>query len=126
MRVLRILANPQATRRPPCPSVQMRPVSHRIPQSGSRVTDDVERFIARWRLEIESNGVELRICRPRRAGRQVLRSVLELTLAQFIRRVDEVQLVLDMRALEHFPEPGPLHARVARKVENDRNTLRQD
>src|SRR4029079_14916955 len=75
---------------------------------------------------IASNGVELRICRPGSAGRQKLRSVLELTLAHFIRRVDEVKLVLDMRALEHLPKPGPLRPRVARKVENDRNTLRQD
>jgi hypothetical protein len=91
----------------------MRSLSHRILQSASRVTDDVERFVVRWRLEIQSDGVELRIRRPRSAGRQVLRSILQLTLAQFVRRVDEVQLVLDMRALEHLPEPGPPHKNIS-------------
>src|SRR6187551_2974787 len=103
----------------------MRPLNHRMLQSGSRVTNDVERFVVGWRLEIQSDGVELRLRRPRSAGRQVLRSILQLTLAQFVRRVDEVQLVRDIRALEHLPEPGPLRPGVAGEVENDRHPLRQ-
>ena len=37
-----------------------------------------------------------------------------------------MQLVLDMRAVEHLPEPRPLPPRVAGEMENDRNTLRQN
>ena len=69
--------------------------------------------------------IELRICRPWRPGRQVPASLPDLTLAHGIRCVDEVQLVLDVRALEELPEPRTLRFRVAGKVEYDGNPFRQ-
>src|SRR4029450_11180989 len=75
---------------------------------------------------MDGHGLELRICRPSRSGRQVPASLPELTLARGIRRVDEVQLVLDMRALEELPEPRTLRLRVAGKVEYDGNPFRQN
>jgi len=53
-------------------------------------------------------------------------SRFELTLARGIRRVDEVQFVLDVRALEELPEPRTLRLCVAGKVEYDGKTLRQN
>src|SRR5262249_45665683 len=64
--------------------------------------------------------------RPRRIGRQVLAPVPELALAKGVGRVDEVQFVLGVRALEHSAEPRALNPRVAGKVEYDGQALRQE
>jgi len=53
-------------------------------------------------------------------------SLPELTPAHGIRRVDVVQLVLDMRALEELTEPRTLRLCVAGKVEYDGNAFRQN
>ena len=53
-------------------------------------------------------------------------SLPQLTLAEGIGRVDEVQLVLDIRALEQLPEPGTLRLCVAGKVEDHGNASRQN
>ena len=90
------------------------------------MTDDVESFVLRWRLKIDRHCLELRICRPWRSGRQWPAPLPELTLADGIRRVDEVQLVPDVRELEDFPEPCALRPGIARKIEYDGNAFRQD
>src|SRR6186713_1577715 len=96
----------------------------RLPPSGSHVPDDVECFVVCGRLKIGRDRLEFRVGRPRSAGGQVSRSILELMLAHRVRRVDEMQLVLDVRALEYVAEPGTLRPRVAWKVEHDRHAPR--
>src|SRR5215475_7630702 len=72
--------------------------------------DDVEVFIHRRRLEVRGDRFELRIGGPRRASRQALAPQPELALAQGVGRVDEVQLVADVHALQDSTEPCALRA----------------
>src|SRR5688572_33027644 len=70
------------------------------PLSGALMADDFEAFLLRWRLEVRGHGIEIRIRGPRRVRRQVPAAMFELTLAEVVRRVYEVQLMLDTGALE--------------------------
>jgi hypothetical protein len=67
--------------------------------SAPLVPHDVEALLLGWRLKVGSDGVELRIRGPASVGGQVLASILELTFARAIRGIDEMQLVLNLRAL---------------------------
>src|SRR5262245_53503826 len=90
------------------------------------MTDDVEPLLRQWRLEICRDGVELRFRRPRSARREMLGSLLELTLAHGVRRVDKVQLMLRVGTLEQLAEPRTLRSRIAGKIEDDGDALRQE
>src|SRR5215510_2696268 len=57
---------------------------------GALMADDVESLILRWWLEVGGDGVELLVGGPGSAFRRALAALPELTLAQRIRRVDEV------------------------------------
>lgn len=68
---------------------------------------------------MHGDSVELGLRRPGSARTQASASLGELTFAQVVRGVQEVQFVLDIRALEHMAEPPTLRLRVTGKVEND-------
>ena len=87
--------------------------------------NNIEPFVIRGGLEIRGDGFELRLRGPSRAGRVALASVLQLTLAQGVRRVYEMQFVFRTRGFEQLPEPRALRPRVAGEVEHDGNAFRQ-
>src|SRR5450755_2407508 len=83
---------------------------------------DVEPLVLGWRLEVGSDRIELSVRSPGRAGGQRLAPLPQLELAESIRSVYEVQLVLDAGALKKPSKPLALGSSVAGKVEDDRDT----
>jgi hypothetical protein len=90
------------------------------------MTNDVEFLIFTGRLEVRCNGIELCVGGPGRAGGKCFTSLPQLALAEIIRSVYEVQFVLDVGALKEVSKPLALSSGVAGKVENDRNSPRQE
>src|SRR5215471_10058229 len=94
--------------------------------SAAIVTDDMEPLILRRGPKVRGDRVELRLRGPRSARGKMLGSLLELDLAHSIRRVHEVQFVHRVGGLEQLAEPCSLRSGIPRKVEDDRDTLRQE
>ena len=93
---------------------------------GTFVVNDIEAFVFGRRLKVRRDGVELRLRGPGSAAGEVLASFLELTLAQSVRSVDEVQLMPGVRVFEDCAEPSPLRLRVAGEVEDDGDALGEE
>lgn len=93
---------------------------------GPLMTNDVEVLILSGRLEIGGDCIELSFRGPGGAGRQRFASLPQLTLAEIIGSVYEVQLVFDVGALNEPSKPLALRPSVAGKVEDDRHSPRQE
>src|SRR5215470_11751289 len=89
--------------------------------------DDIEAFIECRGIEVRRDFVEISLRCPFRARREskLLAPLLQLTLTEFVRCHDEVKLVVGPRHFDQLPKPGSLPLCVGRKVEEDRNPLRQ-
>ena len=83
------------------------------------MTNDGEVFFVGGCLEVRRDGIEVGVRGPGRARGQPCASLSQLTLAELVRSVDEMQFMLGVRALEEFPEPLTLSSGIAGKVEND-------
>ena len=90
------------------------------------MTNDVEFLIFTGRLEVRRDCIELSVRGPGRAGGKCFASLPQLALTEIIRSVYEVQFVLDVGALKEFSKPLTLSWGVAGKVEDDRNSPRQE
>ena len=82
------------------------------------MTNDVELLIFSGHLEIRCDCIELSVRGPGRARGQTFASVSQLALAELIGSVDEVQLMLDVGALEERSKPLTLSSGVAGKIED--------
>src|SRR6266508_2922805 len=80
---------------------------------GALMIDDIKPFFVRGRLEICGDRFELCIRCPGAAKRKVLASFSQLTLAQGIRCVQNMELMLGIRALKQPAKPRALRLRVA-------------
>jgi hypothetical protein len=77
-------------------------------------------------LEVRRDRIELSVRGPGGARGQTCASLPQLALAEIIRSIDEVQLMLDVGALEELSKPPTLRSGIAGKIEDDRNSPRQE
>ena len=82
------------------------------------MTNDVEVLVFGRRLEVRRDRIELSVRGPGRARGQTFAPVSQLALAEIIGSVDEVQLMLDVGALEELSKPLTLSSGVAGKIED--------
>ncbi len=95
-------------------------------RSGPLMANDVEHLVVGGRLEVRCDCIELGVRGPSSACGQTFASLSQLALTEIIRSVYEVQFVLDVGALKKLSKPLTLSSGIPGKVEDDRDSTRQE
>jgi len=90
------------------------------------MANDVEHLVVGGRLEVRCDCIELGVRGPSSACGQTFASLSQLALTEIIRSVYEVQFVLDVGALKKLSKPLTLSSGIPGKVEDDRDSTRQE